>query len=347
MSQENINNQKNQVPYHFKNPYLMNNTMYENFNNNNNQNLLNNTNIPSSEDQEKNFLDSKINLINPNLNPNLNQNAIPPFMPAGNLMHPHPMLFGGNMKMVFPPQPFPGAQNLFPNIITEPLEIDNIFLFNKKFNIPNDKSIWYIYNQIHSMTSLPISSTQLFDLYNMKMINGEVDIRPIDIFQFAEQMPFSFVKFKVINDINWVDRIIDSQLLKFTELFVLSAKIKGEFSEKHRKFSKSSYGSNKNKINNKEYDKLAGNNNENINNNNYRNDEELFEVVGKKRKNNNNNNNKPINNNNNNKNTNTNVNTNNNQNNNQIQNKPQNNNQKTNNKKNSKKNQPIVKPVIK
>ena len=184
----------------------------------------------------------------------------------------------------------------------------SVIKFNKKFNIPNDKSIWYIYNQIHSMTSLPISSTQLFDLYNNKMINGEVDIRPIDIFQFAEQMPFSFVKFKVINDINWVDRIIDSQLLKFTELFVLSAKIKGEFSEKHRKFSKSSYGSNKNKINNKEYDKLAGNNNENINNNNYRNDEELFEVVGKKRKNNNNNNNKPINNNNNNKNTNTNKN---------------------------------------
>lgn len=267
---------------------FLNDTMFENFNDDNKEkNVSANVNTNTSPNAVG---DPMINLRNPNIVPN--QNALPPFMPAGNLMPPHPMFLGRNMNMVFP-QPFPGTQNIFPqnmNIVTEPLEINNIYLFNNKFDIPNDKSVWYIYNHIQSMTSLPISSIQLFDLYNMKIINGEVDVRPIDIFQFAEQMPFSFVKLKVINDINWIDRIIDNQLLKYTELFTLSAKIKGEFSEKHknrklsnRKSSNGSYNNNYNKNNNKEYEKLAGESNNNYyNSNKY--EEENFEVVRKKKK---------------------------------------------------------------
>jgi hypothetical protein len=294
MFQENLQNhmQMNQFQYpKFPLPsnLFLNDTMFENFNSSNN-NMINNTNILSSEKEilgkEKNILSN--DLINPNIVPN--QNPLPPFIPPGNLMPPHPMFLGRNMNMVFP-QPFLGTQNIFPqniNIVTEPLEIKNIFLFNNKFDIPNDKSVWYIYNHIQSMTSLPISSIQLFDLYNMKIINGEVDVRPIDIFQFAEQMPFSFVKLKVINDINWIDRIIDNQLLKYTELFILSAKIKGEFSEKHknRKLSnrKSSHGSYNNKNNNnKEYEKLTVESNNNYYNSN-KNEEEIFEVVKKKKK---------------------------------------------------------------
>jgi hypothetical protein len=294
--QENLHNHIMQMypiqyqRFHNQSQLFMNDTMFENFNNNN----INNTNInleKNSLAKEKNISsnsETKVNLMNPNIISN--QNPLPPFMPPGNLMPPHPMFLGRNMNMVFP-QPFPGAQNIFPqniNMVTEPLEINNIFLFNIKFDIPNDKSVWYIYNHIQSMTSLPISSIQLFDLYNMKIINGEVDVRPIDIFQFAEQMPFSFVKLKVINDINWIERIIDNQLLKYTELFSLSAKIKGEFSEKHkyRKLSnrKSSHGSYSNKNNNKEYEKLVVENNNNNYNYPYRNEEEVFEVVGKKKK---------------------------------------------------------------
>lgn len=241
-SNNNLNSNKNQN---------LNDTMFDNNTNNyqssiNNSNmdntLINNENLDSTYDNKQENINSN-NFGNPNINPNHNH-GMPLFQP--NLIHP--IFYGANAPKVIYPQIdpsknlnflIPNSNIMHPNLILEPVIIENIYLFNKKFNIAYDQNSWYIFNPLNTSMSLPLSSKQIFDMYNMKILHGEIDIRPIDIFQYLNKVAFSFMKLKTINDIDWVDQICDSQLLCYTELFGISEKIKGDFYEHENKNVKS------------------------------------------------------------------------------------------------------------
>jgi len=98
-------------------------------------------------------------------------------------------------------------------------DIQNIFLFNKKRNIPVDTAIWYV-----AASYQLISSEDLYRQYSLKLIDANTLFRPADLFQFSfpsEAKPLSFIEQE-----NWTDKIIDCVLLKYTHLFDEMLKLK-------------------------------------------------------------------------------------------------------------------------
>ncbi len=221
-------------------------------------------------------------------NKNLNNNNNPNFQFFPNLLPPmQPGLFLNTAapKVIYPQIDPTKNLNYFisngnflhPNILLEPVTIENIYLFNKKFNIEYEQSTWYIFNPLNNSTSLPFSSKQIYDMYQMKIINGEIDIRPIDIFMFINKNNFSFNKLKIINDVNWVDNISDSELLKYTELYEISEKVKSDFIEIENKINSQKDNLQKNQNNNTKKNDINYFNSNLLNEN-----DDDFEIVGHK-----------------------------------------------------------------
>lgn len=287
-----INNNNNNHNSILNNQFLNDTMLMQNPNNFNKQ-----TNINNKINKNNNNFDDTINNSTNTINNQTltNQSGIQMF-PA-NLLHPmQPGLFmNPSAPKVIYPQIDPAKNlnffipntNIFhPNLILEPVEIENIFKLNKKFNIAYEQSLWYIFNPLNASVSLPLSSKQICDMYNMKLINGEVDIRPIDVFQFKSKSLFSFAKLKMLNDPEWVEDLVDSQVLKYSGLGLEIEKLKNlvkdfKESEKNNFVVNNNNVGNVNNINSKE-EKVSDDN---------------FEVVGAKKgknafvSNNNNNNN--------------------------------------------------------
>jgi hypothetical protein len=104
----------------------------------------------------------------------------------------------------------------------EPLKIENLFLMNKKFNYPIGEGLWYIINPVTQQLYGPLPSTQIGDMYESRLVDGNWTIRPIDIFQIQSVGCLKYTKLTIINNDDWVSEVIDSQLLKYTELYKLS-----------------------------------------------------------------------------------------------------------------------------
>jgi len=99
------------------------------------------------------------------------------------------------------------------------IKIDNIFLFNEKFNFPNVIDCFYIKHPKYNDVKGPFSSLSIEEMYRYKKISGFIYIRPIDIFKYKNEELFTFLPLKIINDDNWTDLIIESNILLENNIF--------------------------------------------------------------------------------------------------------------------------------
>jgi len=107
----------------------------------------------------------------------------------------------------------------------EPIKIENIFLFNKKFNFPQEQPSFYIFNPFLNMFTGPHSANTLYDMYSKKQLDSNFEIRLIDIFICKGNKVNEYSNIRIINNDDWTEDIIDSPLLQYTELFSKSFKL--------------------------------------------------------------------------------------------------------------------------
>ena len=96
------------------------------------------------------------------------------------------------------------------------IKIENIYLFNKKLNIPEDIKSFYVKNSNYNNFMGPFSSKEIEEQYKNKKINSLFEFRPIDIFMFKDKQLFTFENLKILNDENWINNIGNNSLLKYS-----------------------------------------------------------------------------------------------------------------------------------
>ena len=97
------------------------------------------------------------------------------------------------------------------------IKVDNFKLMYDKFSIPVETGVIYLKNN-YGGTIGPFNLDQLHNMYKNKKFDSTFEFRTIDIFSFKDSDLFSFQSIKNINDEKWVDSVIDSPLLKYSEL---------------------------------------------------------------------------------------------------------------------------------
>ena len=97
------------------------------------------------------------------------------------------------------------------------IKVDNFKLMYDKFSIPVETGVIYLKNN-YGGTIGPFNLDQLHNMYKNKKVDSTFEFRTIDIFSFKDSDLFSFQSIKNINDEKWVDSVIDSPLLKYSEL---------------------------------------------------------------------------------------------------------------------------------
>ena len=99
----------------------------------------------------------------------------------------------------------------------EVLKIQNIFNLNIKKKIPRELGLWYLINTNKNMYG-PLSSQQIYDLYNNRLLDGNWQARLIDIFKFKDSDIYEFKNLSFINNNNWADKVTDSSLIIYSDM---------------------------------------------------------------------------------------------------------------------------------
>ena len=97
------------------------------------------------------------------------------------------------------------------------IKIENFKLMYDKFSIPVETGVIYLKNNYGGIIG-PFNLDQLHNMYKNKKVDSTFEFRTIDIFSFKDSNLFSFQSIKIINDEKWIDSVIDSPLLKYSEL---------------------------------------------------------------------------------------------------------------------------------
>ena len=79
--------------------------------------------------------------------------------------------------------------------------------------------MWYIFHPIAKSSFGPCSSENLEEMYNGGMVDGQSEVRFIDIYNIKDKKPFSFFKLKDLEDVKFIDEIEISSLFKNAVLF--------------------------------------------------------------------------------------------------------------------------------
>lgn len=114
------------------------------------------------------------------------------------------------------------------------IKVDNFKLLYDKFSIPVETGVIYLKNN-YGGTNGPFNLDQLHNMYKNKKLDSTFEFRTIDIFSFKDSDLFSFQSIKNINDEKWVDSVIDSPLLKYSELSKNKKEEKKEVKKKIKK----------------------------------------------------------------------------------------------------------------
>lgn len=91
------------------------------------------------------------------------------------------------------------------------VEIKRIFKVNEYLKIENKKPLWYIYHTAGKSSFGPLTSENIEQMYNSKMLNGESEVRLIDIYGVDEGDNFKYVKLKEIEKSGFIKRICISK----------------------------------------------------------------------------------------------------------------------------------------
>ena len=97
------------------------------------------------------------------------------------------------------------------------IKVENFKLMYDKFSIPVETGVIYLKNNYGGIIG-PFNLDQLHNMYKNKKVDSTFEFRTIDIFSFKDADLFSFQSIKNINDEKWIDSVIDSPLLKYSEL---------------------------------------------------------------------------------------------------------------------------------
>lgn len=97
-----------------------------------------------------------------------------------------------------------------PNVVN----IDQIFKINEFLHYPKEENLWYIFHPTAKSSFGPISSPNIKEMYESKMLTGQSEIRFIDIYNLRNKKPFSFFVLKEIEYPNFLEEIEISPLLK-------------------------------------------------------------------------------------------------------------------------------------
>ena len=109
---------------------------------------------------------------------------------------------------------FNRGSNFIPKEVLIDIKIENFKLIYDKYSIPLTTGLIYIKNN-YGGNNGPFNLNQLQNMYKNKKIDSTFEFRPIDIFGFKDCEIFAFKSIKIINEINWIDSIVDSSLLGF------------------------------------------------------------------------------------------------------------------------------------
>lgn len=116
------------------------------------------------------------------------------------------------------PNEFSRGQNFQPKEPLIDIEVENILLFNEKFNFPKDKKSFYFQNKSSNFFFGPLSANTAIEYYKKKTLDSSFDFRPIDIFGFKNLEPFEFLPLKELNNKDWINQLVDSPLLCLTNV---------------------------------------------------------------------------------------------------------------------------------
>lgn len=100
-----------------------------------------------------------------------------------------------------------------------PVDFKKVYQINDKLKYSKDNPLWYIYHE-HSKSSFgPISSVHLEEIYHHKNIDGQTEVRLIDVFKVKDKGPFSYFKLKDVETNYFFTDCIESSytLLKLVD----------------------------------------------------------------------------------------------------------------------------------
>jgi hypothetical protein len=94
------------------------------------------------------------------------------------------------------------------------VSIDLIFKVNDYLQYPRDEKLWYIYHTGAKSSFGPLSSSNIKELYESKMLDGMSEVRFIDIYNLKNKKPFEFFHLKELEHYQFLENIEISGLLK-------------------------------------------------------------------------------------------------------------------------------------
>ena len=100
------------------------------------------------------------------------------------------------------------------NVDPKVVEIKRIYRVNAKLDVAKNKPLWYIYHTAGKSSFGPLTSENIEQMYNKKMLTGESEVRLIDVYAIEHVDPFKYVKLKEIERKEFINRIGLSTLVK-------------------------------------------------------------------------------------------------------------------------------------
>ena len=93
------------------------------------------------------------------------------------------------------------------------IEFKNAYKINDYLKYGREQPLWYIFHPIAKSSFGPCSTENLEEMYNGSMVDGQSEIRFIDIYNLKNKKPFSFFKLKELDNEKIFDNIEISSLL--------------------------------------------------------------------------------------------------------------------------------------
>ncbi len=93
------------------------------------------------------------------------------------------------------------------------INFKNAFRVNDYLKYGKDQPLWYIFHPVAKSSFGPCSSLNLEEMYIGNMVNGQSEIRFIDIYNLKNLKPFSFFKLKELDNPKIIENIEISGLL--------------------------------------------------------------------------------------------------------------------------------------
>jgi len=92
-------------------------------------------------------------------------------------------------------------------------DISVVYRYNEMLKYPSKYGLWYIYHPRANSSFGPLSSDEIIEYYKKGRIHSESKIRLIDLFNFMDKSPFSFITISELEE--QIDLVIPNSLMRF------------------------------------------------------------------------------------------------------------------------------------